>query len=226
MPLRQGGLIADYSADVMRALRRTVSTPRWRTYLIAAGFREEVAHSLYLWNAAIGQSFHFPLQAAEVALRNVVNDALVDVAGPGWWNDAEGRVLLGRERCEDIDKCANRLRRKYGREPDTGQIVASLTLGFWAAMLKREYNRRIWDAHTRDAFPQLGPNESIRHVSGMANDIQDLRNRIFHHEPLIGRDLSGDYGNILRLVGWICPITRDWVRHHATVPGVIRLRPR
>ena len=34
-------------------------------------------HRLYLWNAAVGQSFHFPLQTAEVALRNVIHQALV-----------------------------------------------------------------------------------------------------------------------------------------------------
>ncbi len=226
MPIRQDRPVADFSPELMCALNRTVSAPRWKTYQTATGFRDDVAHLLYLWNAAVGQSFHFPLQAVEVALRNVVNQALCQVAGDNWWSERAGRQIVGDDRCGDIDKAATRLRRKYGASPDTGQIVASLMLGFWAAMLKREYNRPIWDSQAATAFPHLGPRESIRDVRRVANATQDLRNRIFHHEPLIGRSLSDDYGNILRLVGWICPVTKEWVRHHASVPTVIRQKPR
>ncbi len=226
MPIRQDRPILALTPELLTAFGRTVSVPRWGTYLTAAGFREDVAHALYLWNVAIGQSFHFPLQAAEIALRNVINSALVEAAGPWWWRDDAGRRILGEERCEDVDKAANRLRRKYRCEPDTGQVVASLMLGFWAAMLKREYNRSLWDTRASAAFPHLSRGETIRDVSATANAIQDLRNRIVHHEPLIGRNLSEDYGSILRLLAWICPVTRDWVRHHTSVPTVIRQRPR
>jgi hypothetical protein len=210
----------------MFAFGRTVSAGRWGTYLEAAGFNEDVAIRLYLWNAAVGQSFHFPLQAAEVALRNVISAAIAAEFGLVWWGEAACRNALGIERCSDIDKAAQRIRRKYGVEPHTDQIVASLMLGFWAAMLKREYNPHIWATQTEVAFPHLTAGQGIRNVSGTANQIQDLRNRIFHHEPLIGRNLSEDYASILRLLGWICPETRQWVRAHTSVPVIMRQRPR
>ncbi|HEV7255750.1 MAG TPA: hypothetical protein VGN97_21955 [Mesorhizobium sp.] len=226
MPIRQDPIAAIVTPALMTAFSRTVSPGRWGTYLEATGFNEEVALRLYLWNAAVGQSFHFPLQAAEVALRNVVSAAIAAEFCPNWWSDGACRAALGLDRCGEIDKAAQRIRRKYGVEPHTDQIVASLMLGFWAAMLKREHNPHLWATRTQSAFPHLGPGQGIRNVSSTTNTVQDLRNRIFHHEPLIGRNLSEDYAAILRLLGWICPETRQWVREHSSVPLVMRQRPR
>jgi hypothetical protein len=226
VPIRQDPIKPQISDDIVNAFGRTVSIPRWKTYMRAAGFRPDVAGGLYLWNVAIGQAFHFPLQAVEVALRNVINHELCKEFGADWWKTLECLRYLEPERVADIDKVSRRIRRKYGTEPFTDQLVASLTLGFWAAMLKREYNARLWDKHVGSAFPHLAAPHSIRTVSGAANAIQDLRNRIFHHEPLIGRALSDDYGQVLRMLGWICPATRDWVKLHSSVPIVLRQRPR
>lgn len=208
----------------MTAFERTVTPLRWRTYLTAAGFHEKTALSLYLWNTAIGQSFHhFPLQVTEVALRNVVSHALCVTFGPNWWSESTCLAVLGPDRSDDILKVTTRIRRKYRSEPHGDQVVASLMFGFWSAMLKREYNRTLWDTCTVAAFPHGG---EIGRVSRATSTIQDLRNRIFHHEPLIGRDLSGDYGTLIQLLGWICLETRDWVRANSSVPHVIRMRPR
>jgi hypothetical protein len=57
----------------------TMSQRRFETYLQAAGHDRDRAVALYVWNAKIGASFHIPIQAAEVALRNRVNHALVRV---------------------------------------------------------------------------------------------------------------------------------------------------
>lgn len=62
-------------------------------------------------------------------------------------------------------------------------------------------------------------------VSQTGRTIQDLHNRIFHQEPLIGRNLTADYAAILRMLGWICKDTRAWVRRYSSVPRVIRMRP-
>lgn len=180
--------------------------------------------ALYLWNVAVGQSFHFPLQAVEVALRNVTGQAIVNLYGTGWWSDAICRRMLGPERCADIDKACTRIRKKYHVQPHSDQIIASLMFGFWAALLKKRYNKPIWNQSVATAFPHLRPG-TIRDISQTANAVQDFRNRIFHHEPLIGRSLLDDYSNIMTLLGWICPETREWVRHHTSVPTVIRQRP-
>jgi hypothetical protein len=226
MPIRQGCNPGPLTPALTAAFNRAISPERWRTYERAAGFHPDSAHRLYLWNAAVGQSFHFPLQTVEVSLRNVIHLALADIFGLNWTADPACRNMLRPKQVEDITKAERRHYSIHTAAASTPQIVASLSLGFWVAMLRRDYNRSIWATHTQHAFPHLRHNESIGSVSQTATKIQDLRNRIFHQEPLIGHDLMGDYSAILRMIGWICPDMRDWTKLHTSVPRVVRERPR
>ena len=226
MPIRQDGIPAALTPALTAAFARAISPERWRTYERAAGFRTDSAHRLYLWNAAVGQSFHFPLQTVEVALRNVIHLALADIYGPDWANLPACRNMLMPKQADDIVKAERRHFSIYSVAATTPQIVASLSLGFWASMLRREYNRPIWATHTFHAFPHMQAHESIADVSRTATNVQSLRNRIFHQEPLIGHNLLFEYGQIMKLIGWICPHMRDWTRAHTSVPTIIRERPR
>lgn len=225
MPIRQDQTPDPLTPALRLAFNRTVTPDRWRTYQIAGGFDDDRSHRLYLWNVAVGQSFHFPLQAVEVALRNVIHQALVALYGPDWWQAPDCLGLMKRTLVDDIQKAERRHRRKYGADPSTAQIVASLSLGFWIALLARDYNTPLWSRCAREAFPHLTAKDTIADVSQAGRTIQDLRNRIFHQEPLIGRNLTADYAAILRMLGWICEDTRAWVRRYSSVPRVIRMRP-
>lgn len=224
MPIRQDQIPDPIAPALRSAFDRTVTADRWRTYQIAAGFDEDRAHRLYLWNAAVGQGFHFPMQAVEVALRNVIHQALTTNYGPDWWEASNFRAVVKRAPQDDIQKAVRRYRRKYGTDPTTAQIVASLSLGFWIILLARDYNVSLWNDHARTTFPHLSAEETMSAVSQTGRTIQDLRNRIFHQEPLIGRNLTADYAAILRMLGWICQDTRAWVRRYSSVPRVIRMR--
>lgn len=224
MPIRQDPINGGLSPKLKAAFSRTLPPPRWQTYFLAAGGDESRAMRLYLWNAAVGQAFQFPLQVVEVALRNVVNTALVSIYGANWWSSAPCRAHLGHKRTDEIDKAEQRLLNKYGHAPSTDELMASLTFGFWAAITHPKVNR-LWPAQRFSAFPSLPAAMNIMHVSQNADSVQDLRNRIFHHEPLIGRNLLDDYSNIDTLLGWICPQTNVWMRKNTCVPAVIRQRP-
>lgn len=215
------------SLALTAAFARTLSNDRWRTYQIASGFNDDLAHRLYLWNAAMGQSFHFPLQSVEVALRNVTHQALTAEFGVDWPLNQACRAALGAYQLGDIAKAEQRHRRKYGHNPTTPQLVASLSLGFWITILRnRAFNGTLWANQLQAAFPGLTATENLASIGRAGTDIQDLRNRIFHQEPLIGHNLTADYGAIMRMLGWICTETRDWTRQHSSVPRVLRERPR
>lgn len=227
MPIRQLQLPQTISLAQATAFTRTLSRDRWRTYQIAAGFDDDLAHRLYLWNAALGQSFHFPLQSVEVALRNVVHLALTAEYGEDWPGDATLRSVIGTHQLADIEKAERRHLRKYGSQPSKPQLVASLSLGFWVTILRaRTLDASLWAHQLTAAFPGLKDPETVISLGTVGARIQDLRNRIFHQEPLIGQDLTRDYGAILKMLGWICPETRDWTRKFSSVPRVLRERPR
>lgn len=226
MPLRQASITSQLTPALSTAFTRTISPERWKTYQRSAGFDDQLAYRLYLWNAAAGQSFHFPLQTLEVALRNVVHQAIATIFGPDWPTDQNCLNMLHPKQAEDITKAERRHFSIKGKVATTPQVVASLSLGFWTAMLRRSYNRAIWATQLTNAFPHLPPGEELGTVSRKANNVQDLRNRIFHQEPLIGHNLSGEYGDILALLGWMCSETRDWVKAESSVPEMLRSRPK
>ncbi len=226
MPIRQDNINNRIDTNLINVFQRTISPERWRTYKLSAGFHEDTAHRLYIWNAAIGQSFHFPLQTVEVALRNVIHESLKQIYGEDWSVDAGCRQMLGVKLKDIIIKSERRHRNRYNTAANTPQIVASLSLGFWVSLLRQSYHGPIWNNQIHHAFPNLSHNETMVDVSNIGTVIQDLRNRIFHQEPLIGHNLSLDYAAILKMLGWICPSTRDWMRSYSFVPNVIRERPK
>ena len=58
-----------------------------------------------------------------------------------------------------------------------------------------------------------------------ANNASDLRNRIFHHESLVGINALGKHSEIMQLLKWICPETQGWVKAHCSIPTLIRAKP-
>lgn len=226
MPICQVGNPKPLTPELTAAFARSISTERWNTYERASGFRSELAHRLYLWNAAVGQSFHFPLQTVEVSLRNVIHFVLADIFGGNWSSDPACRDMLHPKQELDVIKAERRHYSIHKVVASTPQIVASLSLGFWVSLLRREYNNPIWNTHSTIAFPHLGANQTIINVSQTGTKIQNLRNRIFHQEPLIRHNLSEEYAAIIRMIGWICPEMKEWTRANTSVPRVIRERPR
>ncbi|MET3889032.1 hypothetical protein ABIE41_000108 [Bosea sp. OAE506] len=202
----------------------TMSQRRFETYLQAAGHNRTRAVALYIWNAKIGASFHIPIQAAEVALRNRVNHALVSEFGAEWWRETRYLNLADRERERDLETVKSRLVRK-GIRLETDQIVAGLSFGFWVGMLHRRYNPPIWGARLRATFPHLPTAENRESLFRRCGEIAGLRNRISHHEPLIKLDAMKQHSDLLKLLSWICPATAQWVRPHCDLPTLVRAKP-
>lgn len=202
----------------------TMSHRRFDTYLHAAGHNQNRALLLYLWNAKLGASFHIPIQAVEVALRNRINHALVAEFGPDWWRNAKYLKLIDRERENDLKTVKIRITRR-GNRLDTDQIVSGLSFGFWVGMLQPKYNPDIWGLHLRTSFPDLPAQESRQSLFKHGGDLAKFRNRISHHEPLLKEDAMKLYSNTLKLLGWLCPRTSAWIRPHCDVPKIVRQKP-
>lgn len=202
----------------------TVSAERLGTYLKAAGFDEERALKLYIWNAKVGESFHFAIQGVEVGLRNCVNGALCRRFGEHWWGEDEFLDLADRERVADI---ATAKRRLENRDVDvcTSQMVATLSLGFWVGMLQPRYNPEIWSRELRASFPNLPDNKGRGDLAASAKRVADLRNRIWHHEPVFKMSLADEFREIMIILGWICPTKATWVRENSVVLALLRQKP-
>ena len=209
---------------LFESLQPSVSSDRLKTYLIAVGYDQERALRLYIWNAYIGEAFHLPIQGVEVALRNSVNTALCGRFSENWWSSPAFRAIAARERKADIETAIRRIQNRK-RPLITGQVVANLSFGFWVGMLNARYNPTIWSSCLRTSFINLPADKSRVHLAAYARRVSDLRNRIWHHEPIFRMDLSDEYRAVMDLLNWVCPIKAGWLRPQCRVPQLLRQKP-
>ncbi len=208
--------------NAFHALERAFSPERMQTYLAAAGGDHATALRLYARNAQLGAAFHGPLQAFEVALRNAMHARLEERYGRRWYtNPAAGLDSHAH------DSMAGVLRHGAGVQT-ADRFVASMSLGFWVRLVgrggsvnggrKADYDRTLW----RPALHRAFPGHPRRQVQQRLNDLRRLRNRIAHHEPIVGRDPHKDHDDLLEAMGWISSDVRAWIERHSNLPDVLR----
>jgi hypothetical protein len=224
MPISQHSNYPTVSKELIDALEVSISQARLRPYLEAAGFNKERAIKLYLWNVMLGQSFHFPLQAFEVSLRNAISRIYVAHYGKKWWRASIARSFLDEWAVDELTTARRRLRNK-GITATPDEMVARLSFGFWTAALAPKYKPQIWSRHLSAVFPHAPNGMTQDAIYAKANNALDLRNRIFHHDPLIGLNVLGNYSEIMQLLKWICPETQLWVKSHCSIPTLVRSKP-
>lgn len=212
----------------INAIIKSLSPSRFETYLVESGYDKNCALELYRWNIEICAGFYAPIQAAEVGLRNRINDILIALYGDAWW-EQKSFLDHGKGRIEiSLSELSDRLKSEE-REMVNGQVVAGLSFGFWVGLLAKPYFPLIWSRHLDQAFPRIPgdrPKGRLKRLRDTAHHVLKLRNRISHHEPLIRRDISLDYKMTMDLLDWICPSTRDWITPISRIPALLRQKPR
>ena len=202
-----------YDRSTVRALKRAISPERFGTYLkLAAGDRHQ-ALQLYARNAAVGAAFHGPLQSLEVTLRNAIDEAMA-AAYRSFWFDSP--VLMDAER-KSIVRASESLRRE-GKPRTSGDVIATVSLGFWVALLNKRYDATLWRTVLHECFD---PTPARARLHSQLDSLRRLRNRIAHHEPILERNLRKDHDHILHILGLLSPPTVRWVEHHSRVLEVL-----
>jgi hypothetical protein len=205
-------------------LRPVISDARLGTYRVAAGFDDERALALYLWNAEVGEAFHLTIQAVEVALRNRTSAALERLFGAEWWASPDLLSVLDGERKADLDLVLKRIRNR--KLPlAAGQVVAGLSLGFWVGMLHKRYNPTLWGGRLHQAFPDYPLDRNRASLAEAASRVAWLRNRIWHHEPIIHLDLSLEHARVVRLLRWLSVAKADWIVPHSRLAQLLHNKP-
>jgi len=103
--------------------------------------------------------------------------------------------------------------RREGKPLDPSRIVAELSFGFWTGLTGPRYSD-IWRDHLVKIFPRRPVQRT--NVQLRLNSIRKLRNRIAHHEPILGRPLQKDVNQIFDTLSWISPVTARWVRSNSS----------
>nr|WP_245295134.1 Abi family protein [Pseudaminobacter manganicus] len=186
------------------------------------GNHEAYALALYLYNARVAKAFLYPLNVAEVTLRNAVDQILVATFQDNWHQTATFRdQTLTPAGLATLDKAIQRA----GQNAPRDQVVATLTFDFWSNLFRPEYGG-LWRTHVNRAFPYLQHGEGRHEIQILVKAINTFRNRVAHHEPVLDLNINDIYAKIIQLTELRCPETAAWMKHHSTVGSIVRTRPR
>ena len=203
------------------AIAAVISPPRLGRYLAAENGNRRRALALYRWNAQVSAAFMFPLHICEVSTRNGIVDAIERVYGPSW------HVAGSFERSLPSGQQGELRRARYGM-PSAGKVVAELKFSFWAAILTRRHDGRLWTPSIRTDFPHFGqqpPATCRAQLHTALEDVRKLRNRIAHHEPIFGRDLAAEYARIRQVIAWRSNETANWMDREQGVTALLPAKP-
>lgn len=155
-----------------------------------------IAH--YLWNMALCSALYAPLHSLEVALRNNLHAAATArYGGNERWFDSTKPHLTSKQRDDIVKAKAYLSGRGFADDGTTeyvGRIIAELNFSFWVIFFNGSFEPHFWDSANlmlQAVFRYLppppaqgSPRFTRKKLSGSLNRTLDLRNRIFHHEPI------------------------------------------
>ena len=207
-------------------LQQRLSVERLRSYLSATAGDLDAAIALYEWNCAVSAALFEVLGDVEVIVRNALHDSLTSWHARGtfdgeWYDNEHG--LLATEAAFYVDAARARLEKR--RKPvSPGAMVAELNFGFWRYLLTKKYSSTLWPAAGRTAFPNMD-HRRPQMLWARIGRLNDLRNRIAHHEPIHWRDIALDLKDCLMVIRAVCPVSEAWSRDRSRVLQVLALRP-
>lgn len=218
-------------------VERWLSSPRFAVYLNAAERNHDAALDLYEWNARLSSALGHDLAHLEVGLRNAYDRALIDRLDlPRHWTACGDQVFAPvlrthkRRTCGKVSVDINAkprasleraIREAGGRKALPGKVIAQLTFGFWRYLTSAAHEVTLWRPALHHAFPT---GTSRPDVDTRVGRLHELRNRVAHHEPLLGLDAAGPHSDLLDIAALLDPHLGTYIAEHSTVSDVLATR--
>lgn len=201
---------------------RWISDARFSPFLEAADGRHEHAIALYRWHAEISAACFETMHHFEVLLRNTIDHRLgrgqPDRPLSETWLQSD-RVLTSKG-LEQVDRAVARLR--LADKPFTrGRVIAALNFGFWRALFGHAYED-LWRRELSYAFRGAGTRRSMNNPLERLNV---LRNRLAHHDSILGVALERRFVEMVQIADWADPAAARWLRDGSRVVGLLQDRP-
>lgn len=185
-------------------LHRCLSQPRLEAYRPQKNGSDLDMLVNYFWNIDLAEALVSCLHAAELALRNALNDTLaLHFQTEMWFYEPH---FLQSNQLMDFARALGKVAKKP--HPLAGRLVAELSFGFWTSIISSPYDG-FWKPNGYRLFYQTFPyatGVSRKDVCAQFTAIKDLRNRIAHYEAIwYMPDLAQRHREIHRAIQWISP---------------------
>ncbi|MCG3658319.1 Abi family protein [Aliarcobacter butzleri] len=199
------------------SLENSISQSRLSTYRNSNSNDRQVVID-YILNAKISENFYFLLQNLEVSLRNAIYESFkLNYQNKDFFflHETDSRERYKERKEKHSRECWKMIcAAKYNVQScnttiNDGKIIAELNFGFWTKLLlstDAKYTN-MWRKIFNDVFPNYEIVLSIDNdriiVGKIIDKIRDLRNRIFHYEPIFNKNLEQMHKDIIEVIGWI-----------------------
>ena len=187
-----------------------ISDLRYNRYLLACGNKRR-ALKLYRGNIALSKQIYAVIGVFEVILRNSIDRHMVAKKGALWLEDAVGvgGYLDINPGCKDSFHSVQEAIQSLATQYTHDRVIAKLTLGFWRYQFAaKEYAAS--GSTLLDIFINRPFGTKQKDVLKMLIKVNEIRNRIAHHEPICfdGNLISTAktqrrYNTILELLAWL-----------------------
>ena len=200
-------------------LERHFSSARLERYCEHQSADQAKAIDDYVYNLRLAGAMIPMLHVLEIALRNGIHNRLkTHYDKEDWWCEWINDPNFKNQN-DKLTKTTKRLESEKAR-CTPNKIVAELDFGFWVSFFNEKYQAVLWKP-LRQIFTQCPKRQRQRHkISKRLNAVRKLRNRVFHHEPLLwlNPDLEKQHQTGIEVIEWIDPKLKRWLQHHDHLP--------
>lgn len=211
--------------QVLANIEETMSAARLGRYLGAAKGDRNRAFRLYLWNAHLCREFYFPIQVAEIALRNSVHKGLQSNYGTDWFSTRSLTTALPKRSQEEIVDVVSFESGKRGAAFTIDHVVAGLSFGFWLSLLNGPMTNRVWAGNIRPVFPNLPATLHQPDVHRRLEKLRLFRNAVMHHYAIFDKGVISEWENIKLIVQWICQPSLRLIEQVADPKTILSAKP-
>jgi len=201
-------------------LEKHFSPARLGRYRAARGGDLARAAADYSSNLLLSEAMVPLLNVLEIALRNGIHARLSQLySRADWWESWKGNATFKWQNKEVANAKAKLAQRHEAQTPD--KVLAELTFGFWSSLFNAQFQTVLWK-DLRLVFARCPKTQRKRHnISSALNQIRDLRNRVFHHEPLLWLTpaLIDQHVVGLTVIHWVDPQLAQWLSKHDRLPA-------
>jgi hypothetical protein len=165
--------------------QKAFSIPRLDAYLYASSRNQVRAIDAYKTNLRMSQAFLGALSIFEVTLRNEIDAHYKNQFGNNWLQtQASATGFLSARGCETSLKTVEDVILKFSRVPfNHNEAICLLGFGFWRYLFAVKEFRSAGNTLLR-VFPNKPTGVSQGIIFNKLSDINRIRNRIAHHEPI------------------------------------------
>lgn len=196
---------------------KVMSQARMSRYLNAVGNDTRKTMTLYRLNLRLSQELFTIVSCFEISLRNAVNDHYLLIHGANWLRDgAKVGGIFDTNDSKATKRVINDSIRSLNNGYTHAKLVASLGFGFWRYMFAR-HQYRVGGQSLITIFTNKPASTPVRqynsnYIFGELKKVNDLRNRLAHHEPVCFRNghalvdttsAQNHYQLILTLFNWL-----------------------